>query len=248
MKKLEGKVALVTGGSRGIGEGIAKCLAKEGATVVISYQNSSEKAKAVVESLKKEGVKAAAFKADQAKPNEVEQLIENVIKSFGKLDILVNNAGVLAWGAIDDATPDTEGLTNQQAVNLDSVVTTTRAAVPHMPDGSRIILIGSTSGERAGGGGYAGYCATKAALKGYTQGWAWDLAKKKITVNLVQPGPIHTDMNPDTSDFAEEVKKLTPLKRYGKPEEVGAAVAFLASPEASFITGTSLNVDGGLNA
>lgn len=247
-KKLKGKVALVTGGSRGIGAAIAKRLAQEGADVAISYSGSEDRAKAVVKELKKEGVKAAALKADQTYPAQVEELVNAVVEQFGRLDILVNNAGILASGNIDEESRDVDAFAKQLAVNIGGVVAATHAALKYIPEGGRIILIGSVNGERVSHPGLADYSATKAALRGYAKGWARDLGPKNITVNVVQPGPIDTDMNPDDTDFAEMLKPQIALGRYGKPEEVAAAVAFLASEDASYITGSAITVDGGFNA
>jgi NAD(P)-dependent dehydrogenase (short-subunit alcohol dehydrogenase family) len=247
-KKLEGKVALVTGGSRGIGAATALRLAQDGATVAISYSASPDKAAAVVKKLEGLGVKAAAFKADQADTKAVTQLVEAVVKQFGRLDILVNNAGVFVMGKIDDPSADLAALERQQAVNVGGVVAAVHAAARHLTQGGRIITIGSCLASHVPFVGIGGYAATKAALVGYTKGWARDLGAKGITVNVVQPGPIATDMNPDSGDFAEIQKKLTALGRYGTSEELAAAVAFLASPEASYITGAVLDVDGGFGA
>lgn len=246
--KLSKKVALVTGGSRGIGAAIAKRLAQEGADVAISYSSSPEKANAVVDEMTHEGVRAAAFKADQADARQVEELVYKVVEQFGGLDILVNNAGVYVGGAIDDPQLDIEALLRQHAINVNAVVVAVRTAVKFMKQGSRIILIGSINGEKVPFAGAADYSATKSALLGYTRGWARDLGSKNITVNIVQPGPIDTDMNPETTDYAKIVLDSLAIKRYGKPAEVAAAVAFLASPEASYITSSILNVDGGFNA
>lgn len=245
---LKGKVALVTGGSRGIGAAIAKRLAKEGAIVAISYTSSPDKANLVIDEIKKNGGQAEAFKADQANAQQVEQLVDEIVKKYNRIDVLVNNAGIFAGGHIDDLSVDVNALEKMFAINVAGVVATARAAVKSMPSGGRIILIGSVNGERVPFAGAADYSATKAALLGYVKGWARDLGPKNITVNLVQPGPIDTDMNPDETDFAKLVKQSLPLGRYGKPEEVAAAVAFLASPEASYITSSVLNVDGGANA
>lgn len=247
---MKGKVALVTGGSRGIGAAIAKRLAQEGADVAISYTSSSsaDKAEAVVKELKGEGVRAAAFKADQADSSQVEGMVNAVVKQFGRLDILINNAGVYVGGTIDDPALDVAEIDRQLAINVTGVVVAVRTAVKFMGEGSRIILIGSVNGERVPLQSQADYSATKAALRGYAKGWARDLGPKNITVNVVQPGPIHTDMNPDDTDFAKLITPQVPLRRYGRVEEVAAAVAFLASPEASYITGSALTVDGGFNA
>jgi 3-oxoacyl-[acyl-carrier protein] reductase len=247
-KPLTGKVALVTGGSRGIGAAIARALADDGADVAVSYANSASKAEAVVGELEDKGVRAKSFKADQADAKQVEDLVQKVAKEFGRLDILVNNAGVFVLGAVNDPAADRAALDRLFAVNVTGVAAAVHAAVPHLKEGGRIISIGSVVGEATPFPGAADYSATKAALLGYTRGWARDLGPKGITVNNVQPGPIDTDMNPSDGNFAEMQKSRTALGRYGKPAEVAAAVAFLASPAAAYITGTTLNVDGGFAA
>ncbi|MDP3689979.1 SDR family NAD(P)-dependent oxidoreductase, partial [Bradyrhizobium sp.] len=195
-KSLTGKVALVTGGSRGIGAASARALAAEGANVAISYVASPDKAEAVVKELKASGVEAKAFKADQASSAEVEQLVRDVAKHFGRLDILVNNAGVAAGGAVDDPNSDIAALLRQDAINVHGVISAIRAASQLMGEGGRIITIGSGIATRASFPGLADYAATKAAIVGYSKGASRDLGPRGITVNVLQPGSIDTDMNP----------------------------------------------------
>jgi len=242
-KTLAGKVALATGGARGIGAATARALADAGAHVAISYSASADKAEALVGELEGKGVRAAAFKADQADPAQVDGLVKAVAKRFGKLDILVNNAGVFVG---DDA--GVPALDRQFAINVGGVLAAVRAAAGLLPPGGRIINIGSALGSRVPFPGITGYSASKAAVAGYTRGWARDFGPKGITVNAIKPGPVATDMNPDQGDFATVLKGHTAVGRYGRPEEVAAAVVFLASPEAGYITGTTLDVEGGFNA
>ena len=247
-KSLSGKVALVTGGSRGIGAASARALADDGAHVAISYVTSADKAEAVVNELEARGVQARAFKADQASSSEVDKLVNDVAAHFGRLDILVNNAGVVASSAVDDANSDTAALARQDAINVHGVVTAIRAASKLMGDGGRIITIGSGIATRASFPGLADYAATKAAIVGYSKGAARDLGPRGITVNNVQPGPVETDLNPATGEFAESLKGFMALKRYAQGDEIAGLVSYLASSEASFVTGASLTIDGGFAA
>ncbi|MFT3682532.1 MAG: SDR family oxidoreductase [Ferruginibacter sp.] len=248
MKSLSNKVALVTGGSRGIGAAIVKRLAAEGANVAFTYVSAADKANALAKEVENEGHKVIAIKADSADTNAINNAVEETVKKLGNIDILVNSAGVFVTGAVDSADSNIEAFNRQFAINVNGVAATVRSAVKYMGKGGRIISIGSVVGESASWPSLGDYAASKAAVAAYSRGWARDLGVKGITVNTVQPGPIDTDMNPATGDFAAVQKASTALGRYGKAEEVAAAVAFLASPDASFITGTTLNVDGGYNA
>lgn len=247
-KKLSGKIALVTGGSRGIGAAIAERLAEDGASVAISYAVSAERAQALVERLQSKGTSAVALKADQADAIQVAGLVRSVIEHFGGLDILVNSAGVFVTGVTGNADTDIAALEHQFAVNVGGVAAAVRAAAPHLREGGRIVSIGSGAGTRSPWPGIADYSATKSAVAAFTRGWARDFGPRNITANVVQPGPVDTEMNPATGPFADIQKAGTALGRYGRPEEIAAAVAFLAGPDASYITGATLDVDGGFNA
>lgn len=245
---LTGKIALVTGGSRGIGAAIVMRLANEGADVAFSYSASKPRADAVVKDIEALGRQAAALQADQASTEDAANLVKEAVKRFGRLDILVNSAGVFVTGVVGDPQADIEKLDRQLDINLKGVVATVRAAVPLMSDGGRIISIGTSGADRIQFPGMSDYIASKAAIAAYTRGWSRDLGARQITVNVIQPGPINTEMNPENGPFAETMKALTALGRYGQPQDIAAMVAFLASPDANYITGSTFAVDGGLNA
>jgi 3-oxoacyl-[acyl-carrier protein] reductase len=246
MSELVGKRALVTGASRGIGAGIALALAEKGADVAITYERSADRAAEVVRAIEDKGRRGLAIQADSADPAAVKRSVEEAVEGLGGLDILVNNAGVARMGAfVDLSLVDIDALLS---VNVRSAMLATQAAIPHLGQGGRIITTGSNAAERAPFPGLAGYSLTKSALLGLTRHLARELGPQGITVNLVQPGPIDTDMNPANGELADTVRGLTSLGRYGTPAEIAAAVAFLASPAAGFVTGSIVTVDGGYNA
>jgi 3-oxoacyl-[acyl-carrier protein] reductase len=245
-KKLEGKTALVTGGSRGIGAAIAKRLAGEGAKVAITYTKGADAAASVVKAIEGAGGKAIAIQADSTNPAAVKAGVEKAVAAFGKLDVLVNNAGTAIPKKFEEAT--LEELDQVININIRGAFIVTQAALKHLNNGGRVIMIGSCVGERNMTPGLAAYAATKGAIKMFTQGLAREVGDRGITVNNIQPGPIDTDLNPASGDWATPQKANTALNRYGNPDEVAALVAFVAGPESSYITGASLTVDGGTNA
>jgi len=246
MANLTDKVALVTGGSRGIGAGIAKRLAADGASVAITYSKGAEAAASVVKEIERSGGKALAIQADATDAAAVKAAVEKTVAAYGRLDVLVNNAGTAIPKPFEEATLEELDLVIN--LNLRGVFVATQAALKHLGKGGRIITIGSCVGERDLTPGLAAYAATKGAVKMFTQGLSREVGNRGITVNNVQPGPIDTDLNPAAGDWAEPQIANTALKRYGHVDEVAALVAFVAGPEASYITGANLTVDGGTNA
>ncbi|MEH2297849.1 3-oxoacyl-ACP reductase family protein [Nostoc sp.] len=245
-KTLAGKVALVTGGSRGLGAAIAKRLAHDGAAVALTYTSSPQKADEVVLAIEAAGGKALALAADSANVEAVKHAVAETVNTLGRLDILVNNAGVGAFALIDQFSMDE--FDRLIAVNVKGVFVATQEAIRHMGEGGRIIMIGSVNSDSTPFAGISVYALTKGAIASFTRGLARDLAPRGITVNNVQPGPIDTDMNPAEGDFADGLKKIIALGRYGQSDEVAGLVSYLASPEAAFVTGANLKIDGGFTA
>jgi 3-oxoacyl-[acyl-carrier protein] reductase len=246
MSKLANKVALVTGGSRGIGAAIAKRLAADGASVAITYARDANAASAVVKAIEGSGGKALAIQADAADPKAISAAIDKTVSTLGRLDVLVNNAGTAIPKLFEETT--LEEMDQMININFRGILIATQAALKNMNDNGRIIMIGSCVGEKNMTPGLAAYGATKGAVKMFTQGLSREVGSRGITVNNVQPGPIDTDLNPAAGDWAAPQIANTALKRYGTSEEVAALVSFVAGPESSYITGANLTVDGGTNA
>ena len=246
MSKLTEKVALVTGGSRGIGAAIAKRLAADGANVAITYTKGADAAASVVKEIERSGRKAIAIQADATDAKAVEAAVEKTVATFGRLDVLVNNAGTAIPKTFEETT--LEEMDRVLDINVRGVFVATQAALKHMRDGGRIIMIGSSVGERVLVPGLVPYAATKGAVKIFSQSLSREVGSRGITVNNVQPGPIDTELNPAAGDWAVPQKAATALDRYGHVDEIAAMVAFVAGPESAYITGANLTVDGGMNA
>src|SRR3981189_3158187 len=245
-QKLEGKIALITGGSRGIGAAIPKRRAADGAKVAITYTKGADAAASVVKEIERAGGKAIAIQADAADAGAVEAAVEKAVATFGQLNVLVNNAGTAIPKTFEETT--LEELDRLIYINIRGTFVATQAALKHMKSGGRIIMIGSSVGERVVVPGLVPYSATKGAVKMFSQGLSREVGARGITVNNIQPGPIDTDLNPAAGDWAAPQKAVTALDRYGRVEEVAALVAFVAGPESAYITGANLTVDGGTNA
>ncbi|RYF66660.1 MAG: SDR family oxidoreductase [Comamonadaceae bacterium] len=243
MQELAGKRALVTGASRGIGAAIAIALADKGADVAITYERSADSAAQVVRTIEEKGRKAVAIQADSADQAAIQRSVDEAASALGGLDILVNNAAIARYN--DIASFPVEDIDALLAVNVRGPIIAAKAAIPHLQAGGRIINIGSAGADRIIGTPGTVYFMTKSALQSFSRGLAQELGPRDITVNLVQPGSTNTDMNPEEGESADYQRGFIPLGRFGQPEDVAAAVAFLASPAARQITGTILNVDGG---
>jgi 3-oxoacyl-[acyl-carrier protein] reductase len=243
---LDGKRALVTGASRGIGAAIATRLAADGADVAITYERSAERAQKLAVELESSGRRALAIQADSADPAAVKSAVDEAVRVFSGLDILVNNAGIFRGGPLETLT--LEDIEATLAVNVRAVVIASQAAAAHMGEGGRIISIGSSLAERVPADGMSLYSLSKAALIGWTRGLARDLGPRGITVNIVHPGSTDTDMNPAEGPAADAQRARMAIPGYGRPEDIAALVAFVAGPEGRFITGAGLTIDGGANA
>ena len=244
--QLKNKRALITGGSRGIGAAIVRRLAREGAHVALTYVSKPDQAEETARAARGMGVKAVAIQADSREAGAVAAAVERTVRELEGIDILVNNAGIAVLAPVEEFR--LEDFDRMVAVNLRAVFVATQAAVRHMTKGGRVITIGSCNAERMPFAGGSVYSMGKAALVGLVKGLARDLGPRGITVNNVQPGPVDTDMNPATGPFADSLRSLMALPRYGSADEIAALVAYLAGPEAGFVTGASLTIDGGFTA
>jgi 3-oxoacyl-[acyl-carrier protein] reductase len=245
-ERVRGKRAVITGAGTGIGAAIAKRLASDGAAVAITYTSAPQKADEVVRAIEAGGGRATAIKADSGDAAAVKGAVAETVQTLGRLDVLVNNAGVAVLATLDAFS--LEDFDRLVAVNIRGVFVATQEAARHMGEGGRIITIGSVNADRTPHPGLSVYAMTKAAIVGLTRGLARDLGPRGITVNNVQPGPVDTDMNPAQGDFADKLRSFLALPRYGQADEVAAMVSYLAGPEAAYVTGVSLSIDGGFLA
>ncbi|HEY4250519.1 MAG TPA: SDR family oxidoreductase [Roseomonas sp.] len=246
MSSLQGKRAFITGASRGIGAAIARRFAADGAAVAIGYERSAAAAEAIAQAIEAAGGRAVAVQMDAADPASIRRAVDEAAAGLGGLDILVNNAGIIRYGSVEDVT--LEDIDATLSVNVRAAILATQAALRHMGQGGRIITTGSNLADRVPGAGMALYSASKAALIAWTKGIARDLGPRGITANLVHPGSTNTDMNPADGPHAEAQRQRMAIKEYGRPEDVAALYAFLASDEARSVNGTGFTVDGGANA
>jgi NAD(P)-dependent dehydrogenase (short-subunit alcohol dehydrogenase family) len=246
MSTLAGKVALVTGGSRGIGAAIVQALVAQGAAVAFTYAQSADKADTLVKKLEEQGHRASAIAADSADARQVVDAVDRTVAKLGHLDILINNAGRFFTGTIDQLSLD--DFEHMVSVNLRGVFAASLQAVKYLPDGGRIVSIGSCVAARAWSSGLSLYAMSKSALLGLTQGIARDLGARRITVNLIQPGPIDTDMNPAGGPRAAATLAQLALPAYGQPQDIAASVLYLVGESGRNITGAVIDVDGGFNA
>lgn len=244
MTELQGKNVFVSGGSRGIGAAIAIKMAQAGANVAFTYSKSQEQAQTMVKEIETTGVKALAIQADAMKTEQVISAIQKAVSTLGAINILINNAGIFELKSITESS--LKDYERTEKVNIKAVFAATMEAVKSMPAGGRIMTIGSVNADFMPFPGGSLYAMSKAAVQMMTKSWARDLGDRQITANVIQPGPIDTDMNPANGAFAESLTAMTAIKRYGKPEEIAELAAFLASPKASNITGSVINIDGGI--
>jgi 3-oxoacyl-[acyl-carrier protein] reductase len=244
MNELQGKNVFISGGSRGIGAAIARKMAEVRANVAFTYSKSQDQANAMVKELETQGVQGLAIQADAMEAEQVISAIQKAVSKLGAIDILVNSAGIFELKSITEST--LEDYERTEKVNIKAVFAATMEAVKSMPEGGRIITIGSVNADFMPFPGGSLYAMSKAAVQMMTKSWARDLGDRQITANVIQPGPIDTDMNPANGAFSETLTAMTAIKRYGKPEEIAELVAFLASPKASNITGSAINIDGGI--
>ncbi|WP_274631322.1 3-oxoacyl-ACP reductase family protein [Arvimicrobium flavum] len=241
-----GKVALVTGGSRGIGAAVVRRLAREGADVAFTYAASDQAAKDLTRELEVQGGRILSIKADSRDPGAVRRAVDQVARELGRLDILINSAGIFYAGPVEDAS--LQEIDDTLAIHTRAVFVASQAALAHMGSGGRIISIGSCFAQRVPYGGVTLYAMSKSALIGFTKGLAREVGERGITVNIVDPGSTDTDMNPADGPTVEAELELMAVKRYARPEEIAAAVRYLAGAESQFITGASLAIDGGFTA